>query len=559
MKLSRSLLLPLAALGALAACATVMDADPAAIPMVAAPQISTATLTDVTRELSLDRYEGRGPGTRAEDLTITYIIKRFQAAGLKPGNNGSWLQEVPTMEIEAKNADGLHVMAGDKMLHFGFGKDMVASSYRPVARTEIKNAPLVFVGYGINAPELGWNDYAGIDMKGKIAVILVNDPDYDAKDESGLFRGKRMTYYGRWTYKFEEAGRQGAAGALIVHDTFPAAYGWNVVNSSWTGPQLFLDAKDGGEAHTQANGWVQKAVAEQILAASGQDLAALSAKAKQTGFKPVELGARASLGFDNSVKRTVSRNVIGIMPGKKRPLEYVLYTGHWDHLGRCNADKSGDDICNGAVDNATGIGAMVAIAEANKKAGAADRSQVFLAVTLEESGLLGSKYYAENPVYPLSQTVGGVNMDGLAPGSPSRDVQVTGGDKSELTRYTRTALTRMGLRETAEDHSERGHYYRSDHFSFAKLGVPMFALRRGSDWVIGGKAAGEAAGKDYTDNRYHQPSDEFSENWDWSGMAQDMTIYFTLGRMLAMTTDWPNWNEGDEFRAVRDRSRASGK
>ena len=559
MKLFHSILLPLAALGTLAACVTVMDAGPAAISIVAAPEISTVTLKDVTRELSLDSYEGRGPGTAGEDKTVAYIVKRFAAAGLQPGNDGKWTQDVPTMEITAERPSAMTVSAGGKVQSFAFGSDFVAGSYRPDPQTRLADAPLVFVGYGINAPELGWNDYAGVDMKGKIAVILVNDPDYDAKDESGLFRGKRMTYYGRWTYKFEEAGRQGAAGALIVHDTFPAAYGWNVVNSSWTGPQLFLDAKDGGETHTQANGWVQKAVAEQILAASGQDLAALSAKATQTGFKPVELGARASFGFDNTVKRTVSRNVIGIMPGKKRPHEYVFYTGHWDHLGRCNADKTGDDICNGAVDNATGIGAMVAIAEANRKAGAADRSQVFLAVALEESGLLGSKFYAENPVYPLSQTVGGVNMDGLAPGSPSRDVQVTGGDKSELTRYTRTALTRMGLSETAEDHAERGYYYRSDHFSFAKLGVPMFALGRGSDWVNGGKTAGEAAGEDYTVNRYHQPSDEFDESWDWSGMAQDMTIYYTLGRMLAMTTDWPNWNESDEFRLVRDRSRASGK
>jgi Zn-dependent M28 family amino/carboxypeptidase len=559
MKLSRSLLLPLAALGTLAACATAMDAGPMAIPMIAAPEISAATIKDVTRELSLDSYEGRGPGTAGEEKTVAYIVKRFAAAGLQPGNNGKWTQDVPTMEITAERPSAMTVSAGGKVQSFAFGSDFVAGSYRAAAQTRLADAPLVFVGYGINAPELGWNDYAGIDMKGKIAVILVNDPDYDAKDESGLFRGKRMTYYGRWTYKFEEAGRQGAAGALIVHDTFPAAYGWNVVNSSWTGPQLFIDAKDGGDAHTEANGWMQKAVAEKILAASGQDLAALSAAAKQKGFKPVELGARASLGFDNTIKRTVSRNVIGIMPGKKRPDEYVLYTGHWDHLGRCNADKTGDDICNGAVDNATGIGAMVAIAEANKQAGAADRSQVFLAVTLEESGLLGSKYYAENPVYPLSKTVGGVNMDALSPGGPSRDVQVTGGDKSELTRYSRALMQRMGLTETPEDHSERGYYYRSDHFSFAKLGVPMFALGRGSDWVSGGKTAGEAAGEDYTENRYHQPSDEFDESWVWSGMVQDATIYYTLGRMLAMTTDWPNWHEGDEFRMIRDNSRASGK
>jgi Zn-dependent M28 family amino/carboxypeptidase len=248
--------------------------------------------------------------------------------------------------------------------------------------------------------------------------------------------------------------------------------------------------------------------------------------------------------------------VIGILPGKKRPDEVVLYTGHWDHLGRCKADARGDDICNGAVDNATGIGAMVAIAEANAKAGPADRSQVFLAVTLEESGLLGSEYYGQNPIYPLAKTVAGVNMDALTPGSPSRDVQVTGGDKSDLTRYLKAAMRTMKLYESPEEHSERGYYYRSDHFSLAKRGVPMFSLGRGSDWVNGGKAAGQAAGEDYTRVRYHQPSDEYRDDWDWSGIVQDVSLYYRLGRMLAMTSDWPNWHKTDEFRAARDKSRA---
>ena len=531
----------------------------APIPKVAVPEISVDTLREVTQELSDDRYEGRGPATRAEDLTITYIIKRFQAAGLKPGNHGSWLQEVPTVEIEARNADGLHVMAGGRMLHFDFGKDMVAGSYRAVPRTEIKDAPLVFVGYGINAPELGWNDYAGLDMKGKIAVVLVNDPDYETADEKGLFKGRRMTYYGRWTYKYEEAARQGAAGVLIVHDTFPAAYGWQVVNSSWTGPQLYIQSTDGGMSQTQANGWIQKPVAEAVFKAAGQDLSALSAKAKLKGFKAVPLGASASMAFDNTITKGVSRNVIGIQPGKTRPNDYVLYTAHWDHLGRCTADATGDDICNGSIDNATGVAALTALAEANVKAGPAARSQVFLAVTLEESGLLGSKYYAEHPVYPLSRTVGGVNMDGVAPGSPSRDVQVTGGDKNELTRYLGAAMTRMGLYLTPETHPERGSYYRSDHFSFAKLGVPMFALGRGPDWINGGKAAGIAAADDYVQHRYHQPSDEFDPAWDWSGAQQQVQLYYLLGRMLASGSYWPNWHKGDEFRAVRDRSRASGK
>ncbi|MFA7588050.1 MAG: M28 family peptidase, partial [Novosphingobium sp.] len=277
----------------------------------------------------------------------------------------------------------------------------------------------------------------------------------------------------------------------------------------------------------------------------------------QKGFKAVPLGLKAGMRFDNSIRWAKSHNVVGLLPGAKRPDEYVLYSGHWDHLGRCKPNEAGDDICNGAVDNATGIAAMAAIADANRKAGPADRSQVFLAVTLEESGLLGSEFYARNPIFPLDKTVGGVNMDGLAPGGRTRDIEVTGGDKSELTRYLNAAMDRMGLVASPESHPERGHYYRSDHFSMAKRGVPMFAVGRGNDWVNGGKAAGEAADADYLDKRYHAPDDEYSADWDWSGIQQETRLYFTLGRMLAMTKDWPNWHQTDEFRRIRDESRAS--
>jgi Zn-dependent M28 family amino/carboxypeptidase len=530
---------------------------PAAVPKVAAPVIQGDTIRTVTRVLSSDAFEGRGPSTPGEDKTIAYIIERFKAAGLKPGNKGEWLQKVPTVEITAGNVSPLAVKVGGQSLSFAFGPDVVAGSYRITPKTAIKDSELVFVGYGINAPELGWNDYAGVDMKGKIAVILVNDPDYAMEGEAGLFKGRRMTYYGRWTYKFEEAARQGARAALIVHDTFPAAYGWQVVNSSWTGAQYFVQSENNGMDATEANGWIQKGVAEAILKASGRDLAELTKAAGQKGFRAVPLGASASLSFDNTIRRATSHNVVGILPGKKRPDETVLYTAHWDHLGRCNADKTGDDICNGAIDNATGIGAMVAIAEANAKAGRADRSQVFLAVTLEESGLLGSEYYAQNPIYPLSKTVAGINMDALFPGSPAHDVQVTGGDKSELTRYLKAAMTAMGLRETPEEHPERGYYYRSDHFSLAKRGVPMLYVERGTDWIKGGKTAGDAMAEDYTKNDYHQPSDEYRDDWDWSGMVQQTVLYYRLGRSLASTTDWPNWYKTDEFRAARDKSRGA--
>lgn len=545
---------PLAAL-LLAAVAAPALAAPA-YPLVKVPTIDVALMKDTVKTLSADDMEGRGPSTAVEPKVLDAIIARFKAARLKPGGEqGGWLQTVPTVEMTAGNFSPLTVGG----LSFTRGSDFVATSFRHVDHTAIKDAELVFVGYGINAPELGWNDYAGQDMHGKIAVILVNDPDYAAKDEVGLFKGRRMTYYGRWTYKFEEAARQGATGALIVHDTYPAAYGWNVVQSSWSGAQYHVARADNAMGETEVNGWIQMDVAKKIFGAAGQDFQALAQAAKVKGFKAVPLGQKASLSFDNAIRRSTSHNVIGIEKGRVRPNEYVLYSAHWDHLGHCQADAKGDGICNGAVDNATGVGALVALAKANAKAGPARRSQVFVALTLEESGLLGSEYYAQNPIYPLAKTVGGVNMDALAPIGAARDYAITGGDKSELTGYVRAVLKQDGLYESPEDHAERGHYYRSDHFSLAKRGVPMFDLGRGIDLKVGGTKAGAAATEDYVEHRYHQPSDEYSESWDWSGITQDVGLLYRLGRMLADGTAWPNWHQGDEFRAVRDASLKAGK
>jgi Zn-dependent M28 family amino/carboxypeptidase len=550
------LALPMLALAGCVAASSDVATSP---PATSAPQFPLEAMKETVRTLASDEFEGRAPSTAVEPKVLDAIIARFKTAGLKPGNNGEWLQVVPTVEITAQGYSPLAVSGGTKPLRFAHGTDFVAASYRSVPRTDIRDSDLVFVGYGIVAPELGWNDYAGVDMKGKTALILVNDPDYATEGEGGPFKGRRMTYYGRWTYKFEEAARQGASGALIVHDTFPAAYGWSVVNSSWTGAQYYVQSANDGADHTLANGWVQKPAAQAILAAAGKDLGALSEAAKQKGFRPVPLGLKASLSFDNTLRKANSHNVVGLLPGTTRKDEYVLYSAHWDHLGRCTADKTGDDICNGAVDNATGIAALAAIAAANGKAGPTPRSQVFVALTLEESGLLGSEWYAQHPVYPLAQTVGGVNMDGLHPTGRARDYAVTGGDKSDLTDLFRRTIAGLGLAESAEDHPERGYYYRSDHFSLAKRGVPMFDVSRGEDLVVGGKAAGAAAAQDYTDNRYHAPGDEYSESWDWSGILQDTDLFYRLGRTLAESSDWPNWRTGDEFRAVRDRSRAGAR
>ena len=383
--------LPFALALALAGCAVFpLTADAPPLRGAGVPEVPVALMKDVIERLSSDAFEGRASATPAEAKTTAEIIARFQAAGLQPGNNGKWLQDVPTVEIVAQNASPLTISGPATQISFANGTDYVAGSYRVTPQTRIAESDLVFVGYGIVAPELGWNDYAGVDMKGKTAVIMVNDPDYAQEGENGLFRGRRMTYYGRWTYKYEEAARQGATAALIVHDTFPAGYGWNVVNSSWTGPQYHVRRADNAMGETQANGWIQKPVAEAILKAAGKDLTTLTAAAGQKGFRAVPLGLKASLGFANAIRNDVSHNVIGLLPGTTRRDEYVLYTGHWDHLGGCNADATGDDICKGALDNASGIAAMIALADMNRRAGPTPRSQVFAAVTLEESGLLGS-------------------------------------------------------------------------------------------------------------------------------------------------------------------------
>ncbi|MCH7862018.1 M28 family metallopeptidase [Sphingomonas sp. NPDC092331] len=520
-----------------------------------AQTIPVETMKEVTKELSSDAYEGRAPTTPAEDKTIAYIVQRLEKAGLKPGNKGKWTQDVPLVELTANNVQPLVFSGGKAPVSLDYRKDMVVATYRVVPKVAIKNSDVVFVGYGINAPERGWNDYAGLDVTGKTVVILVNDPDYQAPDTKGLFEGRAMTYYGRWTYKFEEAARQGAAAAIIVHDSFPAAYPWGVVQSSWAGPRLEQDTPGDHMDQSQAIGWMQLDKAKALFAAAGKDFDALAAAATKQGFKAVPLGVKASVSWENTIKRQASKNVVGILPGTGKPDEVVLYSAHWDHLGRCDAVK-GDDICNGAVDNASGIGGLVALAEAHAKAGPARRSIVFLAVTAEESGLLGSKFYAENPVYPLARTVGGVNMDSLNVLGKTRDFVLVGAGKSELEDLVKPIVAAEGRVIVPEERPEAGGYYRSDHFSFAKLGVPMLYGESGDDLVNGGKEAGEKAAKDYTQNRYHKPQDEYDPSWDWSGAVSDLNVYYGLGRQLADGSGWPSWYPTAEFRAIRDKSRA---
>ncbi|NNC58733.1 MAG: M28 family peptidase [Erythrobacter sp.] len=529
------------------------------IPDVEDGDISQQTMIDITRTLSSDEFEGRMPGTPGEEKTVALLIEKFQQAGLQPGNGDSWVQEVPLVEITGKDFAPLKIKGNGVDLSLDFAKDWVGVTYQEQVKTSVNDSELVFVGYGINAPEREWNDYKDIDMKGKTALILVNDPDFDTEGLEGTFNGKAMTYYGRWTYKYEEAGKQGATAALVIHDTEPASYGWNVVESSWSGPQAYAQRGANAPKMTQMNGWVQNDAARQIIEAAGKDFDALMEAAKKPGFKPVPLGVTASTAFRNDIRTFKSQNVIGVLPGSERPDEYVMHTAHWDHLGRCTPADDGDDICNGAVDNATGTAALVALAEAHAKAGPPARSLVFLAVTAEESGLLGADYYAANPVFPLNQTVGGINMDAFLVGGPSNDVTVVGPGKSKLDDFLNKALDSDGRVATPNPSPEAGYYYRSDHFAFAKRGVPMLYVDGGEDLKEGGREAGEALAKDYRDNRYHGPKDEFSEDWDWSGVMQDLQLFYRIGRMLAQSESWPDWNEGDEFKATRDESCAAGQ
>lgn len=551
----------IAAIAAVLALSAPIVAAPLAMGAPAATnkvEPSIDTMKRVVMELSSDAYEGRAPGSAGEEKTMTLLTAEFAKLGLKPGNNGSWFQDVPLVEITAKNVSALSFTGGKTPVSAAYGPEMVIGTYRTTQpHIEVKDSPVVFVGYGINAPEKGWNDYAGLDVKGKTVVILVNDPDYETEGLTGPFNGRAMTYYGRWTYKYEEAARQGAAAAIIVHDTVPAAYGWNVVQSSWTGAQHVADSADGNAGQSAAIGWIQKDKAAALFASAGLDLDAQMAAAKKPGFKAVPLtGVVANVSFDNDLRKHSSKNVVALLPGKTRPDEYVLYSGHWDHLGRCQAAPDGDDICNGAVDNATGTAALVALAEANVKAGPTDRSQVFLAVTAEESGLLGSAYYGNNPVFPFAKTVGGVNMDALSVAGLAKNVVVIGKGKSQLDAYLDRALAAQGRVATLEPTPEKGFYYRSDHFSFAKHGLPMLYFEGGEDLVKGGTAAGMAAAEDYTKNRYHGPKDEYDPNWDWSGVQADLNLYYAVGRDLASGSDWPNWVDGDEFRGIRDKDRA---
>ena len=517
--------------------------------------IDAGDFAEHVKQLASDEFGGRGPGTPGEEKTVEYIKAQFARIGLQPGNGSDWFQTVPMVETTADESTALNLTVAGTPQVLAFGTDMVIGTRTGKPQVDIKDSQLVFIGYGVDAPEQKWNDYAGVDVKGKTVVMLVNDPGFHAGDTK-LFDGKRMTYYGRWTYKFEEAARKGAAAALIIHDTEGASYGWDVVKNSWSGPQYDLPAKDDPAPRVPAQGWITGEAATALFKAAGQDLGKLRAAANKRGFKPVPLDATLSLGFKSTSVEKSSRNVVGLLPGSETPDEAIVYMAHWDHLGT-HEGETGDNIYNGAVDNATGVAAIIEIAEAFRKAKVPPkRSILFLAVTLEESGLLGSKYYVAHPVIPLDKTVAVFNLDALSPVGKARDITVVGKGSSQLEDLLKPLLDAQKRKPVGESNTAAGYYFRSDHFNFAKAGVPALYIDSGTDLLDGGQAAGDAAGKDYTDHRYHKAGDHFdAATWKLDGIVQDLDVVATMGTTLGNDGQWPNWYAGNPFKAARDAMR----
>ncbi|HEY0660105.1 MAG TPA: M28 family metallopeptidase [Lysobacter sp.] len=535
-----------------------------------APKFDPKRLSDEVRMLSSDEFEGRGPATAGEIKTVEYVVAQMQAAGLQPGGDlkdgkRAWTQAVPLLRAEISGTPTLSVSRAGKAQPLTQGEQIaVRAAMNGDKHVSIDGAPLVFVGYGVKAPERNWDDFKGVALKGKVAVVLINDPDFESGgSESGGsdFGGKAMTYYGRWTYKYEEAARQGARGLLIVHETAPASYGWATVKNSNTNTMFDVVRDAPASVHPAMEAWIQRDFAVELFKQAGLDFDALKKHAQTRDFKPVELkDTTFSAAYDVDAEVITSQNIVGRIDGSKRPDETVIYSAHWDHLGVGRPDAKGDRIYNGAVDNATGTAALIelgrAFAQAEHKP---ERSLVFLAVTAEEKGLLGSEYYSSKPLYPLATTVGVINMDGFSPYGPARNFTIFGSARLDLLDQLIATAKQWNLTYTPDPKPEAGGFFRSDHFPFAKRGVPAISYGTGNDLVDGGIEAGKKIQDAYTADRYHQPADHWEADWSFAGLARDLEILYTLGNDLANSDAWPNWSEDSEFRAERDASAAARK
>jgi Zn-dependent M28 family amino/carboxypeptidase len=526
-----------------------------------APNFDPKRLSDEVKTLSSDAFEGRGPATAGETKTLAYVTAKMQEAGLQPGgdlHNGkrAWTQAVPLLRADIVGTPKISVDVGGKVQALTQGDEIALRAAMDGSKAvAIKDAPIVFAGYGVTAPERNWDDFKGIDLHGKIALVLINDPDFESG--KGDFGGKAMTYYGRWTYKYEEAARRGALGLLVVHESAPASYGWATVRNSNINSMFDIVRDHPASVHPKVEGWIRHEFVAELLKRSGLDFDVLKKQAQTRGFKPIVLkNATFSADYAIDAKVIDSHNIVGRIEGSKRPDETVIYSAHWDHLGIGAPDAKGDRIYNGAVDNGTGTAALIELGRAFAHAPRPDRSVVFLNVTAEERGLLGSEYYSSKPLYPIAKTVADINMDALHPYGAARNFTTSGSVRSELLDALIADAATMGIAYAPDPHPEAGHFFRSDHFPFAKVGVPSISFASGNDLLVGGVAAGEAAGKDYTANRYHQPADEWQAGWTFAGMVHDLPLLYKVGADLANSARWPDWAKDSEFRATRDASAA---
>jgi len=517
-----------------------------------AQTFDTARLSEHARVLSDDSFQGRGIGTPAEEMVVQYLSEQYAAAGFQPGGpNGQWTQDVTLNRFTASNIQA-RLKVGDDTIPLTPGEQIVVSTRLPGDHVMLMDTPLVFVGYGIDAPERQWDDFKDVDVRGKILVVLVNDADFE-QPELDTFGGRAMTYYGRWTYKYEEAARQGAAGVIIVHETAPASYGWATVTNSWSGPQFDIVRQNAAAERVPMEAWIQRDVAVDLFQRAGQDFEALKVAARSRDFRPVELeGATFSGMFDVATSQITTRNVLARLEGTTHPDETILYTAHWDHIGVGAPDAEGDTIFNGAVDNATGTAGLIEIARAFGAGPRPERSIVMISFTAEESGLLGSEFYASNPVYPLAKTVGGFNADAMNVYGRTARYGITGYGQSDFDERIGAKVEAQGREIQPDANPASGGYFRSDHFPLAKRGVPMTYGGSTGDFRDEPIAQREATRSEYGRSRYHQAADEWSADWDLTGQAEDLQVLYEVGLDLANGRDWPAWKPGSEFAPARE-------
>lgn len=503
-------------------------------------------------KLSSDEFMGRMPFTTGEEITINYLEDEFKSMGLEPGNGDSYFQDVPMVSIQTLPADQMTISSSNETVQLEGLKDYVLWSQKTDPEVSFEDAEMVFAGFGIIAPEYGWDDYKNIDVKDKIVVVLVNDPGFGTEDES-FFKGNTMTYYGRWTYKYEEAIRQGALGCLIVHNTIPAGYGFNVIQNKWNAPLLYLDERGNDNYKTAFEGWVTLSTANKLFEMAGLDGRDLLAKSRKADFQAVPMNLKASTSMEIIAEYDISKNVVAKVSGAKKPDEVIVYTAHWDHFGYGAPDETGDSIYNGALDNASGTAALLALAKAFKTDSPPDRTILFLAVTAEEQGLWGSAYYAQNPIYPKEKTVANINMDGINPYGKMKDVSLIGIGQSEMEDLLNVELAKVGRYSAPDPTPSAGYYFRSDHFNFAKIGVPALYFSNGIDHLENGKEYGKGLEDEYVQKYYHKPSDEYvPSRWNLDGAVDDVQLLYEVGKNLANSDTWPKWKPNSEFRAIRE-------